>query len=168
MDSLLCPANDWLLEADLDDLPNTAMMELVGSAQRPDLVLYSRSLRVVVLYEHTCPMEERIMAASQLKKKRYEILCRRLSEEGWKVHIYTGEVGCRGAVSLSLRFFLKDLGVSKHDVKVAIRSLSQAALFCSHFIWMARRQKQFVPISIPVTMHSSLHVVQDEGHRKTH
>ena len=61
--------NDWVFLFDLE----TGLIfppEIASTTQRPDIVIYSKSKKIVVLIELTCPLEDRISTAHELKKDR--------------------------------------------------------------------------------------------------
>ncbi len=159
-DHLLCPADDWLMEADLPELPVMSIAASAGFSLRPDVVISSARLHRVIIYEHTCPSEDRIMTASALKRKKYDPLCLHLAQQGWDVHMFTGEVGALGFVSVNVRKFLLKIGLSKHDAKLCIHALEDAARFCSHFIWLARDQNFFIEMPIPIPATGCIQTVQ--------
>jgi len=151
-DSFLCPTSDWILEADIPELPQMVFPAMRGFILRPDIILYSTSLHRVVIYEHTCPNEQRILTSSVLKRAKYSKFCLTLAQSGWDVHMHTGEASALGFVSSGVRKFLLDIGISKHNCKLCIHALEDASRLCSHFIWLARNQNSFVemPISLLV------------------
>ena len=98
-DSFLCPTSDWILEADIPELPQMVFPAMRGFILRPDIILYSTSLHRVVIYEHTCPNEQRILTSSVLKRAKYSKFCLTLAQSGWDVHMHTGEASALGFVS---------------------------------------------------------------------
>ena len=76
---------------------------------RPDMLLMSEKARKVGIVELTVPSEERVELAGELKKAKYEELRREGETKGWKVRIWTVEVGCLGFPAHSMAVFLKDL-----------------------------------------------------------
>ena len=102
--------------------------KIVLTALRPDGVLYSEKLKTVLLLELTVPIEDCVLTAQSLKSKRYEGLIRECQSNGWKGSLLTIEIGCRGYVSDSFKYILKQLGLSKLDSNLTIKQCSAIAL----------------------------------------
>ena len=64
-------------------------------------------------------------AAYEHKKAKYSELAAECREAGWKTTIYPVEVGCRGYVGLSTIRLLRDAGVTRGDLKKAIKELAE-------------------------------------------
>ena len=77
-------------------------LEIAAIRQRPDVVIFSQSLRVVILIELTVPLEDRIAAANTRKTDRYSSL---LASEnnGWHATHFPVEVRSRGWVLACLQ-----------------------------------------------------------------
>ena len=106
-DLLRC-GNDWVflfdLEAGLIFPP-----EIASTTQRPDIVIYSKSEKIVVLIELACPPEDRSSTAHELKKDRYLELLSNCRINGWKAFHFPVEVGSRGFVAYSRHLVSKNL-----------------------------------------------------------
>ena len=48
------------------------------------------------------------------------------------------EVGCRGFVGMSMRVFLRDIGLSGKELKEALEGLAVAAEKASAWVWLKR------------------------------
>ena len=142
-------SDDWIVEADLPSQPYS-LATLTDTSLRPDILVFSRKLKKVIMFELTVPREENIVAAERRKKARYRNLCADLSRQGWDALCYTGEVGCLGLVAHSVRKFLLDLGLARHDTKVCIHALEDVARFSSHMIFMHIERKDWSDYPIPV------------------
>lgn len=129
--SVLDSANDWQLLIDFDHCHITFPVNIYLTAERPDIIIFSLSTRSVVLIELTCPAEENIGNANSRKTLKYKELCASVESEGWAVHFYTIEVGCRGFPARSVAFCLKSLGFGIPDIRRITRALSKVASFCS-------------------------------------
>ena len=140
--SILSGSTDWLTEADFDHKRFPFPASICGTNQRPDLVIWSPSRKVVILAELTCPAEEGIQNATHRKKKRYEDLLCLIREQGWTPHLFTIEVGARGFVAKSTLQFLYALGLSHNSSSVIAKKLSSISARCSYAIYV---------------VHSSLH-----------
>ena len=103
-------------------------------------MLYSEKLKTVLLLELTVPIEDRVLAAQSLKSKRYENLIRECQSNGWKASLLTIEIGCRGYISDSFKYILKQLGLSKLDSNLTFKQCSAIALRCSYILYLNRNQ----------------------------
>ena len=121
--------------------------EIASTTQRPDIVIYSKSKKIVVLIELTCPLEDRISTAHELKKDRYLELLSNCRCNGWTVFHFPVEVGSRGFVAYSLTSCLQKLGFSSYLAKKARNECSKIALRASYSIYLHLTWKQ--PESIP-------------------
>lgn len=139
---LLDGARDWKLVADFGG----AMVfpaEIVATAERPDIVMWSPSSRRVLLLELTCPAEEGIDAANLRKNARYEALRLAIVEAGWFVEVRPIEVGARGFVARSVPRLLRDLGFSSRELSTLCRTLATVVARCSYTIYLASSSSEW-------------------------
>jgi len=116
--------------------------------KRPDIVLYSPSLRKVVLIELTCPIEDNIEGAyASSKRPRYAELERECIAYGWSTHLYTIVVGSRGYCANSVRECLLELGLDRARANKTVQEASSTASRCSYFIYTRRNVKEWAPPS---------------------
>ena len=108
--------------------------EIASTTQRPDIVIHSKSKKIVVLIELTCPLEDRISTAHELKKDRYLELLSNCRCNGWTAFHFPVEVGSRGFVAYSLTSCLQKLGFSSYLAKKARNECSKIALRASYSI----------------------------------
>lgn len=107
----------------------------------PDLVVWSDSLRVVIMLELTVPSERGVRAAYERKEHRYgkpgglKEAC-----AGYTVHLLPVEVGVLGFVAESMKRALRLLGVWSNELSTA---LSDMALTCTYVIYVSRKQKSW-------------------------
>ncbi|KAK7886737.1 hypothetical protein WMY93_026358 [Mugilogobius chulae] len=135
---LLSEARDWNMIVDL----NQRLIfpaEIVSTNLRPDLVLWSPSLRKVLIVELTVPWEDSVDEAYERKSLKYSDLAAEAEQRGWKARVYPVEVGCRGFVSRSTIKLLKDLGIRGKALQQTLKSLSGAAEDASRWLWIKRR-----------------------------
>ncbi|KAK2831157.1 hypothetical protein Q7C36_016243 [Tachysurus vachellii] len=85
--------------------------EIAAINLRPDLVLWSASLKLVYIIELTVPWESAVEEAYELKKLRYAELATDAQQQGWNVKVHPVEVGCRGFVATSTSRLLREMGV---------------------------------------------------------
>ena len=69
--SLLASASDWKLLVDFYHKPYLFPPHIFPTKERPDILLYSNALRVVIFGELTCPAEEGVQEARLRKQSRY-------------------------------------------------------------------------------------------------
>ena len=99
--SILGTACDWQMAADIGQVLHFPP-EVTQTSLRPDVVLWSRATKSVVVIELTVPWEERIEDAHERKLAMYQGLLEECQQNGWKTWCFPMEVGCRGFVGQSL------------------------------------------------------------------
>jgi len=145
---LLPKATDWVLTQDKKSCPAPFPPHIAITNQRPDIVLYSPSLRKVVMIELTCPIEDNIEGAyASSKRARYADLERECIANGWSTHLYTVVVGSRGYCAGSVRECLLELGLDRTTANKTVQEASSAASRCSYIIFTRRNVKEWVPPS---------------------
>ena len=68
--------------------------EIVHTTLRPDIVIWSTATKQVIMIELTIPWEERIEAAYERKKIKYDELRADCENKGWKAWCTPVEIGC--------------------------------------------------------------------------
>ena len=142
--SLLSNANDWELLVDFTDNQMVFPPFICVTAQRPDIVIFSRKLHLVILVELTCPAEENILAAQIRKEARYldlQELIKTSTRGYWLSHLFTIEAGARGFVANSMRGFLRKIGFSPTQASSTCKEVSLIVAKCSHTIWLSHRNR---------------------------
>ena len=136
-------ARDWLCLVDYDHAKIVFPPEICATAERPDITIWSRILRTVILIELTCPAEEGIEPAQLRKNARYQPLCDLISaaKPSWTPILLTIEVGMRGCVAHSVRRCLQKLGLTRREINTLCRDLSELVARCSYGIFLARSDK---------------------------
>src|SRR5690242_17975720 len=94
---ILTNANDWVLLVDHEHHKTIFTPHINSTSQRPDIIIWSRMKRSVVLLELTCCAEEGVKAAQQRKEVRYQELIENINESGWNAELLTIEVWCSRA-----------------------------------------------------------------------
>ena len=143
--SLLGHTSDWKLLVDFHDKPYLFPPHIFLTQQRPDILLYSSSTRVVIFGELTCPAEEGIAEAKIYKQARYSELAdsiRGLSHP-WTVHVLTLEVGARGFVARSTYSFLRKIGFDSATARTTCREISEVSARCSYAIYLRHNGKKW-------------------------
>ena len=131
---------------DVDGGYNVFLIEIAASAQRPDiviysllsLVIYSLSLRKVLLIELTVPLKDRVAAAHTIKTTRYASLLSACESNGFGVFHFPVEVGSRGFVARSLLDCLRQLGFPPALRRKVRNECSRVALRSSFIIYLRR------------------------------
>ena len=139
---LLHRANDWKLLVDFYHDQYVFPPEIHPTTLRPDIVIWSPSLNMVIFIELTCPMEENCEARRQEKIARYIALIAEI-EDGhrWKVVMHTIEVGARGQVHRKPAVScFRSLGFSNRAISKIIKNLSLLSARASLAIYMARNK----------------------------
>ena len=120
---LLHQASDWVLLGDLDGTfsfpPHIVFTEL-----RPDITIFSNTLKRVILIELTCPCEENMEARHNVKVNKYLPLKRVIKNKGWSIELFTVEAGTRGYCSRFVLCCFKSLGLRNHTINTTIKQVS--------------------------------------------
>ena len=106
--------------------------EIAAATLRPDMVLWSPSLKSVNIIKLTAPWENSTEKAYERKKRRLTELAAHAQLRGWDPKIYPVEVGCRGFGASATISLLKDLGIHGQALRQTIRSVSEAAERVAH------------------------------------
>ena len=123
---------------DYTDNPSVFPPNIVPSAKRPDITIWSPSLRKVIMIELTCPAEEGIDKAHQRKMARYQDLQRRVKDAEWTPILRSIEVGARGYIAKSVHRCFRSLGLNYRDSTSLSNQLSNTVVRCSHHIYLSR------------------------------
>ena len=131
-------ATDWVCLVDLEQ-KLVFPAEVWCTSQRPDIVIWSRSLHKVIIIELTCPAEEGIANAAQRKKARYSQLRTDIETQSvkWTAVVMTIEVGARGFVAKSLLTCLRRLGLENRAISRLCKDVSLISAKCSYAIYLA-------------------------------
>jgi hypothetical protein len=138
--SVLQMAKDWRISADLPSLAYQFPPHIAVTAQRPDIVIWSESIRTIILLELTVSYERGIADAHTRKQEKYAELVETCRSAQWKVLLRPVEVGVLGHIAVSMQKTCSELGVWCRDLKEA---LSETALRCSYAIFVARKSPTF-------------------------
>ncbi|CAG9560967.1 unnamed protein product [Danaus chrysippus] len=138
--SILKAASDWTIMMDTYEKQYKIPEDICASASRPDIFLYSRILKRVVMIELTVPWETNIPKDHAIKVNKYYELTNELTRNRFVVDLYAVEVGARGITAKSLYNLLKDLGLSRTNINSFLERTSKAALVGSFQIWLGRER----------------------------
>ena len=144
---ILHHVSDWVLLAGLNGnycFPvHTAFTQL-----RPDITIFSNSLRKVIHIELTCPCEENMESWRSTKISKYLALKTIIESNGWCLELFAVEVGTRGYCSKPVLYCFKKLGFNNTLVRNTFKKLSKCSLECSSCIWLARSTKDWTPSAV--------------------
>ncbi|CAG9568391.1 unnamed protein product [Danaus chrysippus] len=138
--SILKAASDWTIMMDTYEKQYKIPEDICASASRPDIFLFSRILKRVVMIELTVPWETNIPKDHTIKVNKYYELTNELTRNRFVVYLYAVEVGARGITAKSLYNLLKDLGLSRTHINAFLERTSKAALVGSFQIWLGRER----------------------------
>ena len=141
---ILHHASDWILLADLNKA-YCFPVHIAFTQLRPDITIFSNSLRKVIPIELTCPCEENMESWHGTKISKYSALKTIIESKGWCVELFAVEVGARGYCSRSVLCCFKKLGFNNKLIRSAIKKLSKSSMECSFCIWLARNNKEWTP-----------------------
>ena len=131
--------NDWKMLVDFEDKQIVFPPTICATSLRPDIVIWSKLTRVVVLIELTCCIEEGIAKAQVRKENRYAELLEEINSSNWKASLLTLEIGARGLVgSRTYRAFV-NLGIPPTKANKLCKTLSCVAARCSYAIYLAHK-----------------------------
>lgn len=143
--SLLGSASDWKLLVDFKHKPYLFPPHIFSTKERPDILLYSNTLRMVIFGELTCPAEEGITNAQLRKQARYADTADGIRglKHPWIVHVLTLEVGARGFVARSLYNFLKKIGFANTAARTTCKQVSEVTARCSFAIYQRHNERDW-------------------------
>ena len=136
--SRLSNANDWEIRADLEKRLKFPE-EIIETALRPDIIVFSTSTKQIIMLELTIEWEENFLVANERKLLKYEPLVDQSQRKGWRASCYPIEVGCRGFVGNSLSRVMTNLGITGSARRKAIKRVIEAAEKASKWLWILRK-----------------------------
>ena len=134
---LLHHTRDWLFMSDLDSgfiFPG----HIAITSLRPDLIVFSNSVKRIIIIELTCPCEENMESWHSIKLSKYLPLVDVIRRSGWSVDLFAIEVGARGYCSRSVPLCLKKLGFTNKEAFLVSRQLGDTSMKASFCIWLSR------------------------------
>lgn len=91
--------------------------EVVATSFWPDMLLVSKSTKVILRMELTVPQVDRLDISRQLKKAQYQDLIDDALPNSWHALHFPIEEGCRGILATSVFYFLQKVGLTPKEVK---------------------------------------------------
>ena len=128
-------ARDWRLTFDLPGNDNFTHHHFpwetgISTSKRPDIVLWSAAVRVIVCFELTVPSEERVMDWHTEKAQKYREL-EDATPDGWRLEIRPFEVGYLGNIAYSMEKQLHALGLPQQKRRTIRQELEETVAECS-------------------------------------
>ena len=137
---ILHHASDWILLADLNKT-YCFPVHIAFTELRPDITIFSNSLRKVISIELTCLYEENMESWHGTKINKYSALKTIIESKGWRAV----KVGARGYCSRSVSCCFKTLGFNNKLIRSTIKKLSKCSMECSFCSWLARNDQEWTP-----------------------
>ena len=131
---ILAGTTDWELLVDLKKQLKFPV-EITDTRLRPDIVIWSKSTKKVIIIELTVPWEENIETAHERKMLKYQDLTDECREKGWKIWCMAIEVGVRGFAGQSIWRCCGTLGIIAKRRKDLIKAAEKHAEEASRWIW---------------------------------
>jgi hypothetical protein len=150
--NLLTGARDWQVLCDFDSKQIIFPPEICATSDRPDMVIWSRSRKRVIVIELTVPSEELVSDAHHRKSLKYESLLAACSAQGWDATLLPVEVGCKGFIGYSLRHCCIELGITRKATTLLCRLLSKVSLRCSYVLYLSRKNRDWAPIDMHIDL----------------
>ena len=122
-----------------------------GEGSRPDGVVWSMETKTIIILELTSPWEENFDKRYKHKMSKCNQLVIDLrggKHNGvrWKAELFCIEVGARGAYhEMAWGRMCKALGFTGATRKALKHAMEDAAIQCSHFIFLCRFHKKWEP-----------------------
>ena len=114
--------------------------DVVQTALRPDIVLWSKTGKKLIVTELTVPWKTRCDEAYERKKAKYTELLGLCKEKSWRTWLFQVEVGVRGFCPQSVCRLMTAVETSGRERKRAIQRLSKAAEPASSWLWLRREE----------------------------
>ena len=108
------------------------------------IVIWSDTVKRVIIVELTVPWEENMEGAFERKKLRYENLRMECEDKGWACQVMLIEVGCCGFIGRTTTSYLTRLGLTNRARRRATQQLQTAAERASSWIWSKVRMSTIV------------------------
>ena len=125
---------------------------------RPDVVLFSRSSKTIVLLEQTVPLENNDHLAHDRQTTKYSALVTACEENGFKTHMFALEVGCISYCPHSFLHCFEALGLPKSAAR-QIRSEASKTALRSLYVLFSQRHADLGVSSCSLLNHAHVAIV---------
>ena len=116
---------------------------LTVSSLCPDILLFSMSIKRVIIIELICACEENMSQWHEEKSQKYYPLCSLVRSNGWSVYVYATEADAWGFCAESVRSCLCRLGFNNKLCKKTLQTLFSVSLRCSFEICLCQNSKSW-------------------------
>ena len=137
-------AHDWSILMDTREKQYQIPQQIAASPLRPDICMYSLEVKSCVFLELTSPFEDNIYTWKVKKRDKYRELVMEAERNGWKVKLFTAEVGARGFVNMDSLKIYRSVGLSHKQCSKIRKEMSEVSIRCSHFIWLNRDNREWM------------------------
>ena len=155
LECLLNGSSDWEILIDYDSNPSVFPTYICATDERPDIVIWSKSSKRVIMLELTVPAEENVADAHNRKTIKYDALVSSCLAQGWHPVLLPFEIGCKGFVGFSLISCCKKLGMLKREITRISKLLSKVALRCSYLLYLSRNDRDWKPLDLHIVLEYS-------------
>ena len=100
---------DWKMAADLKEAVDFSH-HIVHTQERPDIMIWSNTVKHVIIVELTVPWERNMEEDFERKKLHYENLFMECEDKGWVCQMISIDVGCCAFISQTTTSYLTRLG----------------------------------------------------------
>ena len=145
---LLHFATDWLFLFDLGKFVYSFPSCLANTDLRPDICIYSKTTKRVILIELTSPREENTEEWHTTKTANYHDLCDSIRSRGWHVDFFAIEVGARGYCAPNVLQLLLRLGFTNKLAHTTAKDVSMISMQASFCIWLASSSSDWPDIPL--------------------
>ena len=114
--------------------------DIVLTTLRPDIVLWSKAGKKLIVIELTVLWETRCEEAYERKKAKYTELVDLCRQRWWRTWLFPVEVGVRGFCSQCICRQMTAVGTTGREKRNAIQKLSQTAERASSWLWLRREE----------------------------
>ena len=136
---------DWQINFDFHNNPTIPAECNVDTLQRPDIVIFSGTNKIICWFELSVPLERNCLDAHARKEARYAKLKAMLELNGWTVYDFAYEIGALGFTPKSFNYMLTRLGFPNSQKKFIRKRVAKISLRSSFYIWSSRFNKSFHP-----------------------
>ena len=119
---------DWIVLADIGSSQLIFPGEILATSDCPDVVIYSRSKKIVTLKKNTTGCDENHSARNAWNGEKYKDLVRGIQIAGWSCHFFAIEVGAHSFNSTDVQHTFETPGFPPKSVKEKLKKLSCTAL----------------------------------------
>ena len=126
--------------------------DILVTAEKPDIVIIDRRVAhisgkpTVIIIELTCPWEERLEIARDLKSNKYSSLIHDIQATGHEVIFYPVEVGVRGIINKVNKSTIRDICdyfCAQTTASKLTKDISREAVTSSYHIFLNRNDKDW-------------------------